>query len=59
MQPVALIFNRFSSQCGFKVANMGCRNFSTASSRSFASSVREKEIEFYSNLNDWWSPDGP
>jgi len=27
--------------------------------RGFASSVRDKELEFYSNLDDWWSPDGP
>ena len=61
MKPVALNFNRLSSpKCGFRVANMWQRNFSTASSRrGFASSVRDKEIEFYSNLNDWWSPDGP
>ena len=29
-------------------------NFSTDSS-----SVRNKEVEFYSKLEDWWSPDGP
>ena len=27
--------------------------------RCFASSVRDKEIEFYSQLDDWWSPNGP
>ena len=34
-------------------------HFKIAKYRGFASSVREKEIEFYSNLEDWWSPDGP
>ena len=27
--------------------------------RCFASSVREKELEFYNSLDDWWSPNGP
>ena len=26
---------------------------------NFASSVRDKELEFYNSLDDWWSPDGP
>jgi len=27
--------------------------------RTFSSSVREKELNFYSNLADWWAPNGP
>ena len=29
------------------------RNFSTGAS------VRDKELEFYSQLDDWWKPNGP
>ena len=32
---------------------------SNTSLRMFSSSVRDKELEFYSQLDDWWSPDGP
>ena len=27
--------------------------------RMFTTSVRNKEVEFYNKLDDWWSPDGP
>ena len=27
--------------------------------RYFSSSVRDKELEFYTKLDDWWSLDGP
>ena len=42
-----------------KQATLSHQRLSQFAARRFSSSVREKEIEFYSNLNDWWSPDGP
>ena len=34
-------------------------NYQICTFSNDSSSVRNKEVEFYSKLEDWWSPDGP
>lgn len=35
-----------------KIVNCGLKKY-------FGTSVRNKEVEFYSKIDDWWSPNGP